>query len=80
MSTTPEAAARDEYLDVLVEQIRIREIDYRAAKRLLRQFDARRRQISRAACAARQASEQSKPAGGHGGQLGPVFGKGSDNR
>jgi len=76
---TLEAAARDEYLDGLVERIRIGELDYKGAKRLLRQFDAQRRQVRRAARAAHQASEQSKAAGGHGGQLGPVFGKGSDN-
>ena len=50
MNTTKETtamalAARDKFLDDLVEQIRVGEIDYRAAKRLLRQFDARRRQI-----------------------------------
>jgi len=58
-------AARDEYLDGLVRQIGAGEIDYRTAKRLLRQFDARRRlaelvarrrQISRAAWAALQRS------------------------
>jgi len=76
-TTAMALAARDKFLDDLVEQIRVGEIDYRAAKRLLRQFDARRRQTSRAACAARQASEQSKPAGGHGGQ--PVGSVRTDN-